>query len=416
MRTTKRLGLHRGERGSALVMMTMATVALAGLAAALLTVNLGSAKGQRQECEALTARYVCEAGLAQGMYELKSGNSGAVGTEQAPSVWGTSRFWVVATALPDDVTKLRATAEEDRSAACMELTLHEVPNTIWRFAAFGKEGLHMDSNARADSFNSTTGTYESQAVNSVGTNMYASANGDVGSNGDVNMDQNSQVWGDATAGPEHDTYLLGIAEVTGSTTPMDEAMEFPPITVPTYTNFGTLTVTATTTIPASNRTYSNVRVNASKTLNITGPANIVMTNLEVRGGGRVNIDATNGPVEIWVIDDFIMNSNAQIASTDFLARNVRINLVSDNVINPEVKVDLDEIDFESNSKIYGTIYAPNAQVTIDSNFELFGSMIARKVDLNSDCFIHFDEDLLNSTASIVPKFEVLCWREVPIDS
>ena len=416
MRTTKRHGLHRGERGSALVMMTMATVALAGLAAALLTVNLGSAKGQRQECEALTARYVCEAGLAQGMFELKRGNSGTLGSEEAPNVWGHSRYWVTATAFPDDVTKLTATASEDRSAACMELTVHEVPNTIWRFAAFGKEGLHMDSNAHTDSFNSTTGTYASQQVNGSGTNMYASSNGDVGSNGDVTMDQNSQVWGDATAGPDHDTYVLGNAEVTGSTTPMGEEVEFPPIVVPTYTNFGALTVTATTSIPSSNRTYSNVRVNASKTLNITGPANIVMTNFEIKSGGRVNIDATAGPVEIWVIDDFLMNSNAQIASTDFLARNVRINLLSDNVINPEVMVDLDAIDFDSNSKIFGTIYAPNANVTVNSNFELFGSMIAREVDLNSNSFMHFDEDLLNATASATPKFEVLCWREVPIDS
>ena len=96
-----------------------------------------------------------------------------------------------------------------------------------------------------------------------------------------------------------------------------------------------------------------------------------------------------------------------------MSRNVRINLLSDNVINPEVLVDLDDVDFNSNSKIYGTIYAPNAKVTIDSNFQLFGAMLAREIDLDSNCFIHFDEDLLNATASGPPMFETLCWRELP---
>lgn len=412
MRAIGRRPGHGREQGSALVVMAMATIAVAGLATALVTVNVSSAMQQRQECNQLHARYVCQAGLAQGMYELRRGNSGAVGAANAPVTWGQSNYWVAATPLTPDVSRLTATAVDDRSAARMELTVREVPNTIWRFAAFGKEKLHMDSNARADSYNSTLGTWDSQS-SGAGNDQHALTNGDVGSNGDVAMDQNGHVWGDATAGPDHYTTVLGNAIVTGTTTPMAEAIEFPPLVVPSFTNFGSLTVSGPTTIPSGDRTYDNLTINSNKTLTITGPAKIVMTNFTLKSGSQVVINAAAGPVEFWVIDDFKMSSNSQIASTDFLPKNVKMNLLSDNVINPEVVVDLDEVDFDSNSKLFGTIYAPNAKVTINSNFNLYGAMLARDVDLNSNCMMHFDEDLLNSTASSQVKLEVLCWRELP---
>jgi hypothetical protein len=393
--------------------MAMATVAVAGLATALVTVNVSSAMQQRQESNSMHARYVCQAGLAQGMYELRRGNSGAVATPNAPSVWGASSFWVTATALTADVSRLTATAIDDRHSSRMELTVREVPNTIWRFAAFGKEELHMDSNARVDSYNSTLGLWDAQA-SGAGVERHALTNGDVGSNGDVNMDQNSQAWGDATAGPDHSTTVLGNAEVTGTTLPMDAEIEFPPLVVPSFPSVASPSAGGAT-VASGDYTFGNVTLNANKTLNITGPARIVMTNFTLKSGSQVVIDASAGPVEFWVIDDFKMSSNSQIASTDFLPKNVKLNLLSDNVINPEVIVDLDDVDFDSNSKLFGTIYAPNAKITIDSNFELFGSMLAREVDLDSNCFIHFDEDLLNSTASAQVKLEVLCWRELPVN-
>ncbi len=400
------------ERGSALVVMAMATIAVAGLATALVTVNVSSSMQQRQESESLRSRYVCQAALAQGMYELRRGNSGAIGTQNAPSTWGESTFWVTATALTPDVSRLTATALEDRDGARMELTVREVPNTIWRFAAFGREELHMDSNSRVDSYDSTIGTYASQAVNGSGTDQHALTNGDVGSNANVTMDQNSQVWGDATAGPDHFTYVTGNAEVTGSTTPMTEEVEFPPLVVPTLPNAAWNANGGA--LASGDYTFGSATLNANKTLTITGPARIVMTNFTLKSNSQIVINAAAGPVEFWIIDDFKMSSNSQIASTDLLPKNVKLNLLSDNVINPEVVVDLDDVDFDSNSKLFGTIYAPNAKITIDSNFELFGSMIAREADLNSNCFIHFDEDLLNSTASSQVKLEVLCWRELPI--
>jgi hypothetical protein len=58
------------------------------------------------------------------------------------------------------------------------------------------------------------------------------------------------------------------------------------------------------------------------------------------------------------------------------------------------------------------VYAPHALINIDSNFELFGSLVAQQVDLDSNSRIHFDEALLTSGEND-GGFTTLCWRELP---
>lgn len=403
-----------GERGAALAIVVLAVTAMAGLSASMLILDLANSREQRAEVEASRARYVCQAGLTQAMYQMSRGQPGAVGSSDAPVEWGASRLWVTSADVGTDLVQLRATGLEDRAGASMELVVRRVPNTIWRYGAFGREFLHMDSNARVDSYDSSLGTYASQNTNGSGSSQHARSNGHVASNGAVGLDQNAKVWGNATAGPNHATTVLGNAIVTGSTTPAVAQMDLPAIVVPTYQSFGSLTVNANTTIPSSNRAYGTLRVGANKTLTINGPASLVVSNLTLNSGSTIYVNATNGPVEIFVLDNFVMNSNTVIRSNDYEPKDVSLKLLSDNVINPEVTVQLDLVDFDSNSQVYGTIYAPSAAVTFDSNFELYGSILARSLDVDSNSRFHFDEALANATANGIPTFETLVWRDIPL--
>lgn len=208
--------------------------------------------------------------------------------------------------------------------------------------------------------------------------------------------------------------MLGNAIVSGSTAQASIALEMPAITVPTYTSFGSLNVTSNTTLPSSNRTYGALSVGNNRTLTITGPANFVVSNLTMRSGSRIVVNATNGPVSIYVLDNFVMNSNTQLYPTNYKPQDLSLLLLSDNVINPEVTVQLDTVDFDSNSSIHGTIYAPTAAVTFDSNFELYGAILARSIDIDSNSRFHFDEALIDATSSGEPMFETICWRDIPL--
>ncbi len=401
------------KRGSAMVTMAVCVAGLMGLSTAMVAITLRDAGEQGGAKASIQADYLCQAGLTQAMFQLQTGQVPTLGTQQSPLDWGGGRFYVTSVDMGNGLSRLTATGLGDFAGARQELVVRAVPNTIWRFGAFGKEFLHMDSNARVDSYNSNLGSYAAQATNGSGSLQYARTNGDVGSNGNVGLDQNAKVWGDAIAGMNHTATVLGNAIVWGSTANATEDIEFPAIQVPTYTNYGSLTVNSATTLPSSNRTYGTLRVGSNKTLTITGPANIVASNLVLNSGSKIIVDDTNGPVTFHVIDNFIMNSNSQIWPTSNKPISIALNLLSDNVINPEVTVQLDTVEFDSNSKIWGVVYAPNARVVLDSNFELFGSLMARSIDIDSNATFHFDEALIDATASGVPTFETVCWREVP---
>jgi hypothetical protein len=138
----------------------------------------------------------------------------------------------------------------------------------------------------------------------------------------------------------------------------------------------------------------------------------VISNLQLRAGAKIEVDATLGNVQLYVIDNFVMNAGSQIAPTDFKPEHLRLNLLSDNVINPEVNVQLDTVQFDSNSKFYGTILAPNAAIKLTSNFELFGALVARSIDMASNARLHFDEALLDANGGAQPVFETISWRTV----
>ncbi len=88
-------------------------------------------------------------------------------------------------------------------------------------------------------------------------------------------------------------------------------------------------------------------------------------------------------------------------------------MLSDNVADPEVTVRLDTITIGSNSSIYGCVYAPEARITLDSQFSLYGSLMARSLDFNSNCNFHYDENLRYSMWNGTVTYETVAWREVP---
>jgi hypothetical protein len=406
--------LRGSQAGGALVMVAFATAVMATLSFSVLALSLSGAREQRTSKEQMSARFVCEAGLAEAVFELSKGNSGALGSEQEPLDYDGASFWVQATALGGQQTRLVGTGEVDRAGERIELTVREIVNSKYVWGAFGDLQLDMSSNARVDSYDATLGTYAAQAVNSTGSQNYALTNGDVGSNNSVALSQNAKVWGDATPGPGGTTTTAGSNYlITGTTTPMAEPMDMPAIDVPALVSSGNLSISGAGTLPSGNHRFGSLLVNNGSHLVVTGPATIVVDDFRLNSNSSFTVDATNGPVSVYVYNDFLLNSNTLMAATDFLPKNLEVLLLSDNIIDPAVTVDLDTVDFNSNAKLYGTIYAPEAFVDVNSNFELFGSLVAKQVRLRSNATIHYDESLATSKAEGDSTWQVVCWRPLP---
>jgi hypothetical protein len=80
---------------------------------------------------------------------------------------------------------------------------------------------------------------------------------------------------------------------------------------------------------------------------------------------------------------------------------------------PEVTVQLDTVTIASNSAIYGCVYAPEARIMLSSNFSLYGALMSRSLDLNSNCNFHYDEHLMQSMSDGTYTYEMVSWRSIP---
>jgi hypothetical protein len=155
------------------------------------------------------------------------------------------------------------------------------------------------------------------------------------------------------------------------------------------------------TLASGDHHFTELLVEAGGKLVVTGPATIVADRFELASNSELIVDADGGPVDIYVINDFVLNSNTLIASSTFTPADV------------DVELDPDEIGFESNAQLFGTLYAPQAAIEIDSNFELFGAIVARRLTLDSNSRVHYDQALLQETEEEgSSSFQRLCWRMI----
>jgi len=407
---------NQNRNGSSMVIVVLLVSAFAVLSMSLITANVSAGKEQRQLRESLASMYASEAGIGAAYFDLESGGDGILGDEDMPVTFGSDSYWVQVTDLGDDLVSLMATGRSNRTQSRVELIVRQASASFYRWGAFGDDFLEMDSNAFVDSYNSSDGSYSSQATNKVGGQSYANTDGDVGSNGNVSLCQNATVFGDATPGPGGSATVLGNAVVSGSTVPATTTTEMPTLEITVCPPAGDLMIgkNDSGTLAAGEYDLGQLCLESGSDLSIVGPATIVCIDMVLESNSEIHVDATNGPVEFFVHDNFTLNSNTLITSSTFTPADITISLESDNVIDPDEVVDLDEVDFDSNAQLYGTIYAPNAAVEINSNFEMFGSLIARSVHLDSNSRIHFDEALMEVDDGEGGNFTTICWRVRPV--
>lgn len=402
----------RARRGSLLLMVSMMLTATAVLALCMTRMHLSSAKEQHASQQEVRVELLADAALSRSYVEVQNGRSGVLGSAQAPVTLDGGKAYVTATAFGPSSTLLRldAVGTSGKAKATSELVLKSNADPRDTWAAFGIDYLYLSSQAKVDSYDSALGTYAVQNVHGSGSNSYALMNGNTGSDGNINMSQNSLVFGGAQAGPGYTTTVLGNAAVSGTTAPMLTSITWPPVALPVNPVAGNTPFNSNTAVTSGTHAYGSTTLGNNVQLTVTGPATLVFDSLTLRTGSSIVVNAAGGPVSIYVVNNLVMNSNTTIHATDYKAAGVQMNLLSDNVFDPNVQVSLDTVTFNSNSTLYGTIYAPTAAVVVDSNFEVYGGVIARRVDLRSNSRVHYDQALAHITAPGTALYSRVAWR------
>ena len=239
-------------------------------------------------------------------------------------------------------------------------------NGVW-----GADSVTVPGSVLIDSFDSTSGPYDSTTANS---------NGDVCSNGQITVSGSADIYGDVLA---TDVILSGGAiMVSGVTEDSIDPVVLPPI------DFGDVeTNNDNDLIPLTDN--GNVAFNpAEKKLHIPAHDNLTLPpGTYYMMGVQFDSPSTltlTGTTVIYLTGSFDASGNGTINTTM-------------NPADLTIYSSGNSLTLTGGIAFYGSIYAPNATIKLAGNADYYGAMVGRNVDFSGNFSFHVDEsaELMN---------------------
>lgn len=393
-----RQGHDSPRRGSVIVVALFVTILVSGLTVAFLQVGVAFNREQLRRVDDERALFLAESGVQESLHAMRTGGTGGIGSMAAPARFGDGLLWVDVDQVGVALRRIRSVGMCGSGRVALEgLVFHYSPPPITT-ALFSNQSFQLESNVFIDSFDSSLGSYATQLAAS-GTG-FVSADAVTQSNGDVVVDSAVEVHGDVYPGQDESVDVPGSSSVSGILEPSPHDRDMPPVTVPSIAATGALSVpTDGVTVLAPGDHHLTALEVTSGSLTIQGPARVIVDDFDLKSNTDLVLDSATGPIEIYATGDFVLASNSDVVTTDGSAVGVAVYLVG----GPAQVVEL-----RSNSDFCGTIYCPEGTVAIHSNFEIYGSVAADQLVINSNVRVHFDEHL-NHPPPAPEEFFLTSW-------
>lgn len=391
------------RRGSALVMSLVAVATVVALAASFSQFASSVANRQAQAVNRKRAFYMAEAGMAEAFAGLSCGRSGIVASPEAPALLGSGVFWVEATELEDGLVRLDSTGMVGTGRAELSLVARRGEEGVAALGVFSEGALALSPGSVIDAYDSTKGTYASQADKSGAV---------LGSNGNISITgvagTPSTIKGDVTPGPDATLTTTGNVNITGSTAKALGATELPEVEVPEFALEGAQIHASPypLVIPAGASGFEALIVQSGAQVLVQGPAQVVIGSLALQSGAELSFDTSAGPVELFVTDALDLASGSLMTTSSSKPEHVTIQ-VPNATGAPLV--------LRSSGPFHGVIFAPEAAVTVGPAFELFGALVADALSFEGPAKLHFDLHLAQLAAESALPTKV-SWRLVELAS
>jgi len=396
------------RRGTAILPALIVVVLVATLSMVYVQVSLAKNKEQRGSVDAKRAFYMAEAGLAEGFNGLCLGKSGNVASEDTPAEFGVGIFWTKATELGQGRVKLESTGLCGAGRAALAMTVERQPDSIGALGFFGDQAITVEGGALIDSYDSRSGPYTGQALLApIGSLLSMGAK--VGGNADITvlgtLLRPAKVYGDVKPGPQGTLFRSANSIITGSMAPSASTIPFPAVEIPVVASGTDLTVKSgvAETLSSGLHGVKKIKVKSGGALTIYGPTTIVADSLELEARGALKIDATSGPVKVFIKEGLNLAASSHLGTLTNDPLGISIQVAGTQGVT-----------LETNGNFYGSIYAPNTAVSIPSSFIVYGAVVAKDLTLKAGGQLHFDRALTATSSESNGTPRLLGWHIVEL--
>ena len=426
------------ERGAALVVILIVTVAMLLISTPFLFKLSGQYRSADSSFKSLAALNLAEAGVERAIWEL---NYGDITAWDGDSTLRTLTLFSVDDSSGNpvgDVVIRVLDAEGDNPAVesmgrvvfsgstMIEKTVRaelewDGPAPAFDYALFGTDEVKFDDNLYGapdiivDSYDSRLGDYEPWD-DEEGTNR--GWDGHIGTNSTIDdkvtLSQEGFIYGNIDTGFEsipddvidqHNVIILGNKQALSE--PKD---------------LGGLN-------PPKGLTYAGDYTVQEGFVNMISE-DMEFNDLEIKENGKLVI---SGDVVLYVNDDFIIKSNAQIEILDgaslmlYVGHKFSSNNTSqfNNLSRDPTKFIIcgtrdfdsshDVIGIRSATDFYGGVFLPRAKVKFFTDIHIFGSVIAKEIQVISKVFFHFDTAFLDLDPDVWRyrlDYWIKSWQEI----
>lgn len=406
---TQKLGPTGGRRGSAMIGVLMVLFALMGLSLSMLEFGASRLREQGQRAEDLRSFFLAESALSEAIHAVRLGGDGTIASRALPAMLGGGLVWTTVVLRADDTIEITARGLTGSGRAAVRAVLGPLPDTPFIAGLFSDSQFTLENNATVDGWDSSLGTTYEQQVDAGLADGFVT----IASNDDITLNASSLMMGDVRPGPTGTFWKASNAVVTGTILPLPRVLKLPPIVTPSIPMTGSpdaygeyakvIPSSSTTVLPPGQYHWDSLLVENSTTFTIEGPATLVVGTVTMNSSVILNLDTTNGPIQLYTPGDLAFSSNTTINTLSGTPRDVEFYLTGD-----EYQV----ASFASNSEFYGTLYGPQATVTIGSNYELFGAVSSRVVILESNSMLHYDSTLKFSAGLLLTGMQLHFWAPI----
>ena len=340
------------------------------------------------------AFYVAEAGIKRAFTELQEDEfwtAGFVKQSIGDGIYNVTVIDSSTVAALDDTVLLRSHGVVDGASASLEAMVVPFWINPFMYAAFGDTLIQYDKLSCSDSYNSDSGTY---------VDTQDPLGGDVGTNGTMTLSGGATIGGDATVSEGGTLDISGGSTVTGDTITGGDAQTVEPIpdiefdSAQYYNN-------ASSGISGTNYSYnsSNDKLVVRKNGDVTLTTGIYyFSNIKIEMGAQL-ILAPGAEVVIYLTNSF---TAAQDSKLNSMGIPTNLQIYSKGTT----------FEVSQSTEMYASVYAPNADIAINQNDMLYGSLIGKSVTLSQGACIHYDRTLSKVTKRQMGEVAMIAWKEM----